>query len=249
MLIGITLLIFILLSFQTAFSLIARDNEMQNNTKTPAKTDTQPDVVNSQNIRATSGTTLFDTVKHGGAVMIPIMILAVLGLTFIIERIIFYVKSETWKTEKIKEHISKAKGDSRAKYREELENELQSSVQIYINKMERGLGMINGIGNLAPILGFFGTVIGMIKAFAAIAAATTVNAKVVAVGIQIALVTTAGGLAVAVPTLFFFHFFNHIIHKTNTNADNLIEKEIRAMPYLSSGNEENSKFESDLQET
>ena len=78
----------------------------------------------------------------------------------------------------------------------------------------------------------------MIEAFAAIAAATTVNAKVVAVGIQIALVTTAGGLAIAVPMLFFFHFFNHIVQKSYTQSDRIIAGLSSSLPYLSQGEED-----------
>jgi biopolymer transport protein ExbB len=166
--------------------------------------------------------------------MIPIMLLAFLSLTLIIERLIYFSRTKAWLKSRLFETLAQFKKQSDARYREEMEDDLSQKIHAYIQRMERGVPLINGIGNIAPILGFFGTVVGMIRAFAAIAAATTVNAKVVAVGIQIALVTTAGGLAVAVPSLFFYHFFMHIIHKSYAQADVWIQEEIRELPRLSS---------------
>ncbi len=200
------------------------DDQNKNNSNSKPKKD-------SSNIETP---TLFDTVKQGGGIMIPILLLGLLSLTLIIERILFFWRTGSAKKEKLWEVIDKAKGNSDARFREELQDELDQAVNFYIQKMERGVPLINGIGNVAPILGFFGTVVGMIEAFAAIAAATTVNAKVVAVGIQIALVTTAGGLAIAVPSIFFYHVFMHIIHKSYAQADVIISEQTDKLPRLTS---------------
>jgi biopolymer transport protein ExbB/TolQ len=145
------------------------------------------------------------------------------------------VRSNAWKAEVLKDYLEKIMEKSNAKFREEMEDELQNAAQVYVNKLERGLALLNGLGNIAPIVGFLGTVLGMIEAFAAIASATTVNAKVVAVGIQIALVTTAGGLLVAAPILFFYHFFTHIVQNTYTQADEIISLNTMGFPRLSEG--------------
>jgi len=68
----------------------------------------------------------------------------------------------------------------------------------------RGLGVI---ANLAPMLGLLGTVAGMIRAFNVISTAGTGNASLVASGISEALITTAAGLIVGIPTLAGYHFF------------------------------------------
>ena len=89
----------------------------------------------------------------------------------------------------------------------EIEKALESAGQFEANGLGsnvRGLGVI---ANLAPMLGFLGTVTGMIKAFQAIAAAGTSNASLVASGISEALLTTAAGLLVGIPSLALFHFF------------------------------------------
>jgi biopolymer transport protein ExbB len=67
--------------------------------------------------------------------------------------------------------------------------------------LSRYLVVLNTIGNISPLLGLFGTILGMITSFKAIAVAGTGDPKVVASGISQALVTTATGLAIAIPTI------------------------------------------------
>lgn len=179
------------------------------------------------------GSSLFATVKQGGPLMVFLVILALASLTIIVERLIFYTRNQVWKNDNVDALISTARQGSTASYREDLEDELRGFYQIYVNGVERGMALLSGIGNIAPIVGFLGTVIGMIKAFASIAAATTVNAKVVAVGIQIALVTTAGGLLVAAPTLAFYYLFTHVLQNRYARMEELITGAIDEMPRLS----------------
>ncbi|MHB8078697.1 MAG: MotA/TolQ/ExbB proton channel family protein [Candidatus Krumholzibacteriia bacterium] len=73
--------------------------------------------------------------------------------------------------------------------------------------LERGLNWITAVINIAPLIGFLGTVSGMIHAFAAIATADQVNAKLVAGGISEALITTAAGLIIAIPCAAAYNYF------------------------------------------
>ena len=77
-----------------------------------------------------------------------------------------------------------------------------------IRTLECGLGLLGLIASIAPLLGFTGTVTGMIQAFMAIASHTggRVEPAMVAGGIYEALITTAGGLFVAIPTHVALHF-------------------------------------------
>ena len=167
---------------------------------------------------------LFSTVKRGGALMIFIVFLGLVSLTIIIERIIYFTRKLIWKADSIKVFLRDIAEKSDLIYMEDLEDELNKSFHLFSNRMERGLSLLSGIGNIAPIAGFLGTVIGMIRAFASIAAATTVNAKVVAVGIQIALVTTAGGLLIAAPTLAFYYLFTHVIQNRYADAEDVVKE-------------------------
>lgn len=97
----------------------------------------------------------------------------------------------------------------------EVEKALENAGQIEATALMhyvRGLGVI---ANLAPMLGFLGTVTGMIKAFNAIAAAGSSHPSLVASGISEALLTTAAGLVVGIPALALFHLFR-------SRADQLI---------------------------
>lgn len=88
-----------------------------------------------------------------------------------------------------------------------VEKAIETSGAIEMSFLERGLVALATIANIAPLLGFLGTVSGMISAFAAIAAAEQVSAKLVAKGIQEALITTATGLIIAVPVTIAHSYF------------------------------------------
>jgi biopolymer transport protein ExbB len=90
---------------------------------------------------------------------------------------------------------------------EAVEKAIHNAGAIEMAFLERGLLALATISNIAPLLGFLGTVTGMISAFAAIAAAEQVSARLVAKGIEEALITTATGLIIAVPVSAFYSYF------------------------------------------
>jgi biopolymer transport protein ExbB len=90
-----------------------------------------------------------------------------------------------------------------------VEKGISAAGSIEIASLEKGLSVLSAIGNIAPMIGFLGTVSGMITAFQSIAAADQVSARLVAGGIYEALITTEAGLIVAIPVLAFYNFFVH----------------------------------------
>lgn len=78
--------------------------------------------------------------------------------------------------------------------------------------LEKGLTVLSAVSTIAPLVGFLGTVSGMINAFDAIANADQVNAKVVAGGIKEALITTAAGLIVAIPAMSFYQYLSNRVN-------------------------------------
>ena len=78
---------------------------------------------------------------------------------------------------------------------------------IEMAQLERGLIILATLSNVAPLLGFLGTVIGMIQAFQAIEIAGEVEATLVASGIKVALITTATGLVIAIPINVMHNYF------------------------------------------
>jgi biopolymer transport protein ExbB len=89
----------------------------------------------------------------------------------------------------------------------DIEKAMQTTGVIELGYLERGLGVLATVSNVAPLLGFLGTVAGMISAFGAIAAAGQVEAALVAGGIKVALITTAAGLIIAIPVNIAYNVF------------------------------------------
>jgi biopolymer transport protein ExbB len=86
---------------------------------------------------------------------------------------------------------------------------------------ERYLIVLGTLGNNAPFIGLFGTVIGIIKAFSDLSENTQGGAEVVMGGISEALVATAMGLLVAIPAVVAFNYFNRRVRALVTNTDDI----------------------------
>lgn len=90
---------------------------------------------------------------------------------------------------------------------DELEQAVNTTGAIELGFLERGLVILATIANVAPLMGFLGTVAGMIMAFGSIEAAGDVDPALVAAGIKVALLTTATGLLIAIPVNIAYNFF------------------------------------------
>ena len=89
----------------------------------------------------------------------------------------------------------------------EIEKAVATTGAIELGFLERGLVILATIANVAPLMGFLGTVAGMILAFGAIERAGDVDPSLVAGGIKVALLTTAAGLIIAIPVNIAYNFF------------------------------------------
>jgi len=90
---------------------------------------------------------------------------------------------------------------------DEMTQAIKTTGTIELGFLERGLVILATVANVAPLMGFLGTVVGMILAFAAIEAAGDVDPTLVAGGIKVALLTTATGLLIAIPVNIAYNFF------------------------------------------
>ncbi|MHB1279403.1 MAG: MotA/TolQ/ExbB proton channel family protein, partial [Bacteroidia bacterium] len=112
---------------------------------------------------------------------------------------------------------------------EVVEKTIVSYGSVQMGQMEKGMIWLSLFIALGPMLGFLGTVIGMIQAFDMIQAAGDINPTVVAGGIKVALLTTVGGLIVA---MFLQLFYNYIISKIDTIVNNMEEASIDLVDIL-----------------
>jgi biopolymer transport protein ExbB len=88
----------------------------------------------------------------------------------------------------------------------DIEQAVKTTGTIELGFLERGLPVLATVAKVAPLLGFLGTVAGMISAFGAIEVAGQVETQLVAGGIKVALITTASGLVIAIPVTVAYNF-------------------------------------------
>jgi len=112
---------------------------------------------------------------------------------------------------------------------EMVEKSIISYGSVEMGRLERGLVWISLFISLAPMLGFMGTVIGMIDAFDAIEAAGDISPSLVAGGIKVALLTTVGGLIVAVILQLFY---NYLVSKIDSLVNQMEDASISFVDIL-----------------
>ena len=191
---------------------------------------------------------------EGGAFMWPILITLIFGLAFVIERAYSLMMSAVDSTkffETIKQSID-SEGPENAKKlcsetdgpiaaifhsglskldRElnEVEKAIENAGAIEMAFLEKNMIWLNAVITIAPMLGFTGTVVGMIAAFDAIKAANDISPAVVAGGISQALLTTAFGLIVAMIIQTFQNVFVARIDKLVLDME---EQSVKIMDYF-----------------
>ncbi len=175
---------------------------------------------------------MFEMVQAGGWLMLPILLCSVIALAIVGER--FWslqqkrinpatLVSQVWqwyKSDALTDQNIEALANSsplgrvlaaglvnRHHPREIMKESIEDTGRQVVVELERYLNTLGTIASITPLLGLLGTVIGMIKVFAAITAHGVGNPSVLAGGISEALITTAAGLSVAIPSLIFYRFF------------------------------------------
>ena len=112
---------------------------------------------------------------------------------------------------------------------------VENAGAIEVSKLERGLVWLATLSNVAPLLGFLGTVIGMIQAFQAIEIAGEVEATLVAGGIKVALITTAFGLTIAIPVSIGHNYFVDRVDRIVIDMEESAQKMIDAVHAVERG--------------
>ncbi len=94
---------------------------------------------------------------------------------------------------------------------EAVERAVELNASVEVGNLERGLNLLANMGNLAPLLGFFGTVVGMRASFLQFVEKAAPTAQDLAAGVEEALITTAAGLLIAIPTYLVHNLFIYAI--------------------------------------
>ena len=181
---------------------------------------------------------MLDVFEKGGFLMYPIFICSLIAITIFFERM-FYLKSIKTKSKrfvlrvknlvkkgsielaisacrKSPTPISKIMLTGLIKFgqgRDEMKEAIEDSANQEIPVLERNLSTLSTIGNITPLLGLLGTVFGMVKAFNVIAVMGVGKPEALAGGISEALLTTAFGLSIAIPTIVVYNYLSHRVDK------------------------------------
>jgi len=118
---------------------------------------------------------------------------------------------------------------------EDLQSVLATSRQESVAELRRGLWILGTIGSLAPFVGLFGTVIGIMRAFHQMATEGSGGFAVVAAGISEALVATAAGLGVAIFALLFYNYLQVRAGSVGNSFARACERFVQALLYVESG--------------
>jgi len=165
-------------------------------------------------------------------IMTILLLCSVIAFTFVIERWWFFRRNRVDVPkfmQRVKEFLGKNEFDRLFGYlerkrgpvpkmiyaalnnqnlpKEEMEQLLDTTREMEEVKFERNLSILGTLSNIAPLLGLFGTVLGIIRAFRDIAVTGSGGSAVVAMGVAEALLTTAAGIIIAVISTIFYNYF------------------------------------------
>ncbi len=194
---------------------------------------------------------ILDLIRKGGIVMYPLIILSIISWVFIVERIMNLRVSQFLPSNlnEVKLLLQKTDIDSAYKVlslnrdifskalalvleeylkgnrsKADLSSLMESELSAIVPAVERNLMLLSAIASIAPLLGLFGTITGLIKVFSAYASVQTEEAmRLLAAGIGEALTAAATGLIVAIPALFAYWIFRNL----GNDIVDRVEKEAR----------------------
>jgi len=186
---------------------------------------------------------MLELFKNGGPVMYPLLLCSIVSLTVIIERAFFWIvvgmrrnqglvnevlelcREGDWEAVRLKSSGSKnyvikvlVSGILHREY--SLIKAMESAAAEEIGGMRRFMGVLDTMITVAPLLGIFGTVLGIIESFDMLGSMGIEHPRAVTGGIAQALITTASGLGIAIISVFPYNYFNSRIE----NAARIIEK-------------------------
>lgn len=200
------------------------------------------------------GVSMIEIFLSGGPVMYPLLACSVLVLFVIIERVIFWFGIDMDRNRQLlDEALELCRQGEWEKVREKVTGSRDVVIKILVagivhrefsmgkameaasadqvRRMQRFMGVLDTMITVAPLLGIFGTVIGIINSFEMLGSAGIADPKAVTAGISQALITTATGLGIAIFSVFPFNYFNsrvekavHTIEKYATSLEIVFEK-------------------------
>lgn len=188
---------------------------------------------------------MWELVKAGGWLMMPIVMCSIFMLIIMIERGIKLRFSEVAPSQ-LRDQLTARLLEQGTINREQLLNvkensplgdilatgllyrhyglesmsmHMENRASVQIHKLEKNINMLGTIGAIAPLLGLLGTVLGIITSFLAITEGSMQDPAMLAAGVSQALITTAGGMFVAIPAVIAYRFYQRRIVDINAHFE------------------------------
>ena len=187
---------------------------------------------------------MFELISSGGWLMVPIILCSMISVAIIIERLWTLKKDNVAPADLVvdiehllEQHRLTADRLEELEYSSylgrilaaglrvsnqtpaEIRRSIEEAGRHVVHELEKYLNALGTIAAITPLLGLLGTVIGMIKVFAAITAVGVGNPQILAGGISEALITTAAGLSVGIPSLMFHRYFKGKINELTVGME------------------------------
>jgi len=190
----------------------------------------------------------------GGPVMYPLLACSVIALTVVLERFFFWIREDKWRNPSLVDEVLELcrRGDWEM-VREKVTGSKDYVIRILVTgilhrefsmvkameaagadkvkEMRRYMPVLDTMITIAPLLGILGTVTGIITSFDLLGSSGIETPQAVTAGIAQALITTAAGLGIAIPSVFFYNYFNSrvedavlAIDKYGTSLEIVFEK-------------------------
>ncbi|RPJ72602.1 MAG: MotA/TolQ/ExbB proton channel family protein [Desulfobacteraceae bacterium] len=197
---------------------------------------------------------MWEMVLSGGPVMVPLLVCSLVALTVVIDRAVFWIallrrrkpalleevmtlcESGDWeairlKTAGTRDHTIKIIITGILHREFSMTKAMESAAADQVKRMRRYMGILDTMITVAPLLGIFGTVTGIIQSFEALGAVGVERPVAVTAGIAQALITTAAGLGIAILSVIPYNFFDSLceqaalrIEKYATSLEIVYEK-------------------------
>ena len=227
---------------------------LQTDTTTPMIAPVVRDTTTAiaQTLQQTHELRFLDLLQKGGWVMVPLLILAFLGLIIFIERYLTIRKAaqnESNLMKQVKQNIVSGKLDSAiaicknsntplermlqkgllriGRPIKDIEVAIENVGKLEVSKLEKNISILGIIAGIAPMLGFVGTIAGVIKIFYGISTSNNISMGVIAGGLYEKMITSATGLIVGIVAYICYHILNimvdRIILKMETDAIEFID--------------------------
>lgn len=216
-----------------------------NPTVTTAVTDTAKAAANAAAAApAETKMSLLELVKAGGPIMIPLGILSLLAVYFLIERYLFIRKSSKMSpnfVDSLRDFIHHNNMDAAKAFCKntdspqarimlkgvskldrplaDIETSLENAGRIEAYKLEKNVNILGIIAGIAPMFGFIGTILGVIKIFYNISLDNNISIGRISGGLYEKMITSASGLAIGIFAFIAYHWLNVMVNKAIKNME------------------------------